>query len=179
MNAPHQTVRTGNTARDNKTGGFSLIELLVVVAILAILAAVAIPLFLNQKQKARTAQLRTDIHNLTVEMRTQYEGKIGAGGTIDTGATLQTALSNFKGTPGTVFFIYPNCTVETSATSVSMGDFVLRANPFVSGVGSDLTNVLLYDSKTNTWFENDPTRYNNMQTVCNTAGGQTRGQLTY
>jgi type IV pilus assembly protein PilA len=59
-------------ARKNSDRGFTLIELLVVVIIVGILAAIAIPVFMNQKSKAWDASVKSDLNYLTGIMETHY-----------------------------------------------------------------------------------------------------------
>jgi type IV pilus assembly protein PilA len=59
-------------ARENDEGGFTLIELLVVMIIIGILAAIAIPAFLNQKQKARDTSAKSDVTTIGKEIAAYY-----------------------------------------------------------------------------------------------------------
>jgi type IV pilus assembly protein PilA len=50
-------------AMEEREGGFTLIELLVVIIIIGILAAIAIPVFLSQRQKGYDAQVKSALRN--------------------------------------------------------------------------------------------------------------------
>ena len=74
-------------ALDENEQGFTLIELLVVIIIIGILAAIAIPVFLNQRKKGVDASMKSDLKNAATQLETYYtdSNSYGQGGRYSCG----------------------------------------------------------------------------------------------
>jgi len=73
---------------------FTLIELLIVVVIIGLLAAIAIPKFQATKGKANAAALRSDLRNLVVAQEAYFYEKAAY--------TTDTASLKFRPSPGVI-----------------------------------------------------------------------------
>ena len=87
--------KVGARLDGDSEAGFTLIELLVVMLILGILAAIALPAFFNQKDKAGDAKAKENVHTAQVAIET-YSTENGTynGATIDDLKLIEPALKN-------------------------------------------------------------------------------------
>jgi type IV pilus assembly protein PilA len=83
-------------AQDEK--GFTLIELLVVILIIGILAAIALPAFLNQRAKAQDTTAKSDVRTAQTAMETYYtDNQDYTAATVAKLQAIEPALANANG----------------------------------------------------------------------------------
>jgi type IV pilus assembly protein PilA len=82
-------------ARMQDEKGFTLIELLVVILIIGILAAIALPAFLNQREKAQDSTAKSDARTAQTAMETYFtDNQSYEGATKEKLIGIEPALGN-------------------------------------------------------------------------------------
>lgn len=134
-------------------GGFTLIELLVVMVIIGILAAIAIPAFLAQKDKGYQAAMKSDLQTSALAEHAYATDNNGSFATDVVSTTLNTGPLSLQGEKTTVgvvitaksyqsaggvandsYCLYATYTSKTSATYwlTSDNDTPVRTKPNVN-----------------------------------------------
>ena len=110
--------------RKNNKKGFTLAELLIVVAIIAVLVAVAIPVFTQQLEKSREA---TDIANVRSAYAAVITNYLGNNTSDSMDVEAKQTIASWQGTPGIIEYqngsamtAYPYSAV-TSGNSYHVG----------------------------------------------------------
>lgn len=131
--------------RRSAQGGFTLIELLVVVIIIGLLAAIAIPAFLGQRNKANDAAAKSLVRNGATAMEAYFsDGNTYAGSTatnlaaIEPNIVWQTATAD-AGQDQVNFGTPTATTFSLSTVSKSGTTFTYAKNLAPSGGGSTVT----------------------------------------
>jgi type IV pilus assembly protein PilA len=114
---------------EEKDQGFTLIELLVVIIIIGILAAIAIPVFLNQRKKGWDSQAKSDARNLATLQETYL-----------TDNNTYVAAANLAAVPGVLPDYKPSANVQEVVMTAN------AANDFCVSVQSDSNSWFTYKS---------------------------------
>ncbi len=122
---------------EEKEQGFTLTELLIVLVIIGVLAAIAVPIYLSQRERAYEATMRSDLRTVAQEVESAYADDEAYPTVTSTGN--QATITPASGT-GVAVTLSLSTSVVSQTAGAAPGTFCLKAT------STKTPTVLYYDS---------------------------------
>jgi type IV pilus assembly protein PilA len=129
--------KVGARLNGDSEGGFTLIELLVVMLILGILAAIAIPAFFNQREKATDAQAKSAARTAETAMETYATEN--AGSYLNATPAILKGIEPTLQTSGANAITVPKATATEFEVTSTSGTSPAHAFTIARGAGGVVT----------------------------------------
>lgn len=164
--------------RKSKHGGFTLLEMMTVVAILGLLAALAIPGYTSYVRRSKSSEVATNLNSLFKVASSYYSMERGEKGTSSTALSGNCTVASGGPSPGDPTPTKQRFTGDSSfqALGFSIGDFVLYSYGLqggAAGCGKSANEQNIYTFYANGDLDGD----NTMSTFELTVGSDSNNLL--
>ena len=141
-----KNIREALSRRQNGEAGFTLVEMLVVIVIVGILAAVAIPIYMNQRKNGWKSAVESDVKSAAVAISTEVAKNGIAKINVECDATANGSNPNGHSVQAGDEKVNCSTGVKLVVAAKQNSDYFT-----VTGTRDNLGGSLVYDSEDSTY----------------------------